>query len=116
MEKKNKEMMDEEVDDTISKPFAYKSIIDRYYNKYYHPPTAADSTLESKDHALLAQGANLDQYVFLHSNKYARVDGRIALVGISKKHSAVKGEIERVVLRDYEDKKMTGKRKRRFCC
>eukprot|EP00826_Nyctotherus_ovalis_P006227 TRINITY_DN11451_c0_g2_i2.p1 TRINITY_DN11451_c0_g2~~TRINITY_DN11451_c0_g2_i2.p1 ORF type:complete len:141 (+),score=38.48 TRINITY_DN11451_c0_g2_i2:48-470(+) len=52
-----------------------------------------------------------DRYVFLHSNKYARVDGRIALVGISKKHSAVKGEIERVVLRDYEDKKMTGKRK-----
>lgn len=70
MEKNNEDLVEEEGDDMLSKPFAYKSIIDRYYTKYYCAPTKDDPTLESKDITLLTEGANLDQYAFLHSNLY----------------------------------------------
>ena len=69
MEKDQENLMEEQSDDMITKPFAYKSIIDRYYTRYYYSPQKDDPTLELKDNTLLAEGANLDQYVFIHSNK-----------------------------------------------
>ena len=70
MEKYQEEPMDDEDDEALTKPFAYKSIIDRYYSKYYYSPNKDDPSLEPKDKLQLEEGANLDQYVFIHSNKY----------------------------------------------
>jgi len=54
----------------LDKPFAYKSFIDRYYHKYYYCPQKSDLGLEIKDKNLLEEGCNLDQFIFMHSNKY----------------------------------------------
>lgn len=70
MEKEADDLIEEECGDSLTKPFAYKSFVDRYYHKYYVCPDKSDSVLESKDVALLEEGCCLDQYIFLHSNKY----------------------------------------------
>ena len=118
--KEKEDLIEDENTDSLYKPFAYKSCIDRYYHKYYVSPQKSDPSLEAKEKTLLEEGANLDQYVFMHSNKYSlnniRNNIRILLVGISKKHSAIApdAKIKEIKLREYADKKMTGKRKSNY--
>ena len=70
MEKEVEDYDEDTSMDQLYHPFSYKSFIERYYHKYYMTPSKDDAILETKDKTLLSEGHNLDQYIFMHSNKY----------------------------------------------